>query len=364
MSNNIQKLLNFLDRQPLVLPVSVYLLSYLTSSVMGINSPHSFSFVKSELLKFGALVLLLRMLPSVNWRQLMPLYAAGGVLSAVLGIKDVAVFYLSNGVIPRAGFAHAPNVYAQLLLFPFLLSGCLALCEKGRAAVLDAASAGVMAIAVILSGSRSVFLATAFAVILLFILVPHLRKKLLLAAAGGLALLVLLHFAGVDFRLGSAARLSKIAAGKLADGPDLAVFDRLTMWKTAFRIIRDYPLFGIGPHCLGEVFYFYHKVAIDGVSAFGDVHNLFLQQSVERGVFGLFALVYFLFSIFRLLVRAYARTKNPYTLWAIVAASAYMITQCFDSTFYLVQNFLNMAFAVAVAVAADMERYKSVYNLK
>ena len=59
------------------------------------------------------------MLPSVNWRQLMPLYAAGGVLSAVLGIKDVAVFYLSNGVIPRAGFAHASALFTVSGVKPF-----------------------------------------------------------------------------------------------------------------------------------------------------------------------------------------------------------------------------------------------------
>lgn len=78
---------------------------------------------------------------------------------------------------------------------------------------------------------------------------------------------------------------------------DSSLGNRLDMWKAAFLIAKEQPIFGIGQK---EVIPFKMRLAEQGIitqtaASFGHQHNQFLDDLSKRGIVGLFALLGILF---------------------------------------------------------------------
>lgn len=84
------------------------------------------------------------------------------------------------------------------------------------------------------------------------------------------------------------------------------------LWKSAIRMMNDFPIFGIGPASIKYYMLKYSGLApntwLGGMIHFsrGDAHNLFLTSGAELGVIGMLIA----FSIFILYLLAYLKSKN------------------------------------------------------
>ena len=95
---------------------------------------------------------------------------------------------------------------------------------------------------------------------------------------------------------------------------DTSIGIRLQLWKAAFRLIAENPIFGVGADGFGK--------AMDALSASGfitpvaagygkgEVHNEILAQTVRSGIFGLCSILAIYFVPFFLFLRA-ARSGTP-----------------------------------------------------
>jgi len=152
-----------------------------------------------------------------------------------------------------------------------------------RAAICGAA--GLSIIAVVLSYSRTAYIAI-LAGLLIVILLPRWRLKLALPAL----LLVLV----LPLILPPAA-VERFDSISIEEGErDLSTENRFEFWELAIKQFKKRPVLGTGYHTFHHPEFNPHEM---------DVHNFFLRELVEKGVIGAFILLGLLWSITRLLWR-------------------------------------------------------------
>lgn len=85
-----------------------------------------------------------------------------------------------------------------------------------------------------------------------------------------------------------------------------SVLERATFYKDAFKLIKDYPIFGSGGGGWAALYERYQNNPYTS----RQVHNYFLQHWLEVGTLGLIVLVTFLFLVFFFYVRNFIRNKE------------------------------------------------------
>ena len=151
-----------------------------------------------------------------------------------------------------------------------------------------AMAAGLTAVGVVLSYSRTAYIAI-LAGLAVILLLSKARLKLLLPA---LALLVVLP---VFMPPAAVERFDSISIEE--ETRDESTDSRFVFWKEAVHHFKENPLVGIGFHT------FHHP---EFSSAEMDVHNFFLRELVEKGLLGGLILLGLLWSVSRLLWRGLA----------------------------------------------------------
>jgi putative inorganic carbon (hco3(-)) transporter len=106
-----------------------------------------------------------------------------------------------------------------------------------------------------------------------------LRKKVLLLAVPLGALVVLLLV----------PQTIKMRALSIADRQDITAQERLSMWSSGVRIIRDYPWTGVGMGAMVRTYAHYREPdsPVDPKRRIGHLHNNIIQIATERGLLGL-----------------------------------------------------------------------------
>jgi O-antigen ligase len=106
-----------------------------------------------------------------------------------------------------------------------------------------------------------------------------LRKKILLLAVPLGALVVLLLV----------PQTIKIRALSIADRREITAQERLSMWSSGVRIIRDHPWTGVGLGAMAQTYAHYREPdsPVDPKRRLGHLHNNIIQIAAERGLLGL-----------------------------------------------------------------------------
>jgi O-antigen ligase len=185
-----------------------------------------------------------------------------------------------------------PNDLAALTLITAFVAGALLVVARhrliriGLIAAISAAS-----VVILLSGSRGVFLGSAVAVLTL----TWYRRQRARTLAG-LALLCMLWVAfapdAIRERMATLRHLQDAEAARQYDAGSMQ--ERLYIWNTAFEIIGDHPLFGVGIGSFSTVNAAYRRddslagESFGGAAAEGqDAHSTYISVWVELGSIGL-----------------------------------------------------------------------------
>lgn len=110
--------------------------------------------------------------------------------------------------------------------------------------------------------------------------------------------------------------------------PYNSITQRFNYWRACIAIIKDYPVFGIGPGNVQELFLKYKIGAGTGTRY---AHNIFLQTWVEMGVLGTAAIFYLINNFFK----NYA--KNPENKFIFCGMFAFLLHNLIDNTFFIPQ---------------------------
>ncbi|MBU4342948.1 MAG: O-antigen ligase family protein [Candidatus Omnitrophica bacterium] len=216
--------------------------------------------------------------------------------------RDILIAKRAIGTFP------SPNILGSYLILAFFLS--LSLAKKYLAPVL-------IAIALLLTKSLGAWLSLILALIALFVLSYKSIKKQRLMLGLSLIFIAL----AITFILVTRwERLMNLS------NPQNSITQRLNYWRTAIAVIKDNPLFGVGPGNFHEVFLKY-KTGLSTDTRYA--HNIFLHHWAETGILGLLGIVYLIISFFRRL-RANAETK-----FIFLSGLAFLLHNLIDNTYFI-----------------------------
>ncbi len=245
-------------------------------------------------------------------RSLVLAWSALAAVSAVVGLVQFGrklaqaqqqaggfyEFYISERI---SGFmSHWMTFGGQLMLVGLLLAAFLMFAPRTdrRLHALALAAALLIALALVLNMTRSIWLASAAALIYL---VWFWKRPLLLAAPVAAALLLWVGPESVRTRFISIYQPRQEVDSNL---------HRVVCWRTGWRMVQAHPWLGLGPEVVRLRFMEY--VPPDAPQPlptgwYGHLHNLYLHYAAERGIPTALALVWLLAQMFWDFVRAARR---------------------------------------------------------
>ncbi len=168
------------------------------------------------------------------------------------------------------GFYSHWMTFSQASVLVLLTLACyLAFGERRKGAAIWAAVGGLLAAALLLSFTRSAWLALVAGGIYLLAVK---RPRLLLAIPVALAAIYLAAPEAVQQRVRS-----------IRPGANQA---RIVMWRTGLNMIWDRPLAGVGPERAGPLFSEYQPEDVGELPPgfYGHLHNVFVHYAAERGI--------------------------------------------------------------------------------
>jgi len=206
------------------------------------------------------------------------------VLSGIL-VSIVSVFYLLEGNLTYdnrlKAFYLSPNYLAMYVSSCFILG--LYFCSKftGYRKFLMGISCGLLLIVIYFTKSYGAYLGIGAS--LLFLIKRH-NKKLFCAL---LLVVFIIAFFLLNFSFKSIFSSHSFAS-------------RLMIWKSAFYIIKDHPIIGIGPGTFQKYYLDYQKFSPPYLDwAVPYPHNIFLAFFSQTGVFGFISFLWLIILFFK-----------------------------------------------------------------
>jgi O-antigen ligase len=194
---------------------------------------------------------------------------------------------------------------------------------------------GIVGAALVLSFTRSVWLGAAAGFVLAALMIP---RKVLIGAALPIALLGLVASSLIYHRV------STSVAGNSG---------RIELLIAGVRMVKDHPLFGVGPERIKTEFPRYYRGSnLAGANFYyGHLENNIMQLAAERGLLCLAAFLWFIFELYASLA-AMLKTAAPETRWAAVSALAaltgFIVSGFFEYNFGDSEVFLLFLFIVSI----------------
>ena len=267
-----------------------------------------------KVLLFPAALILLREVPRM--RQL-ALYAHAGVATwiSIAGLWEYFVLGQRDLEHRITGQSSHVMTYSGLLLPLSLLFAILWLHEKKWWMFVPAFLASF---ALLLTFTRSAWLAWAFAIFIVLVL-PRPRW----IAYATAVFVLFISFMPISMF----GRLTSVFDPRVESN-----LDRIRMVQAGAEIIRDYPLFGVGPSNVKEVYPLYRRPDAPRFKV-PHLHNNIVQIWAERGIVALIAYILFIYFFLRECARHW---RGPQRRWAeagIAIAAALTYAGMFEFNF-------------------------------
>lgn len=120
--------------------------------------------------------------------------------------------------------------------------------------------------------------------------------------------------------------------------------DRLFMWEAGLKVIRDNPIFGIGPRMGEEVVPYYHEIAKREGHHFQHhpsvgLHNLYLQTWMDFGLIGILGYLAWWFTLFAQIINRLRKKTTEWTLenslllGSLAGLAGSMVAASFENNF-------------------------------
>jgi len=226
-----------------------------------------------------------------------------------------------------------PNETADTLAIGIAMALLICARVKSRLVLwLNIAYVPLAIFAVVLTASRSGFVATCVACLGIFLLLRRSRPLL------GLLLLVLIVGAGVGLFMGTSAEqdLGANLERVLWTGETgtIGTFSgRTAIWTAGIQVFSDHPAIGIGSGA-------FPLAVKDHLSGAYAAHNLFVQVAAESGLVGLFLLIAALAACIIPALRAADMTSFHVILLAVTLVMAFVANVQVSKVFWLVMALL------------------------
>ncbi len=329
-----------LNRNPLVFPLTVYLVSYIFSSIFSLDPHLSFSRLSTELMKVLAALVLFHAVSNASRQKAVYWFLSGAAAAGLMGVWQLASPLLrSSGtsIVRAYGVMHAVS-YGEVMAMAAVMAILASTAAEGRPRRLLQALLACIFAGFCASLSRGPALGLILSLGIIFVLTRETRKTVIVLFS-----VLLLAFAAT-------AAQNKASRERVMDmKKDYTVNVRFSMWHSGLHIFKDYPLTGTGPYALRRVFNYYHHQPVDNKIDFQDVHDLYLQHLAESGLPGLFALLLLLYALLRSPAKSFMRHRDVYSAWGLAALAGFLVMMITDSSFDLPLTAFFVYFIAAVS---------------
>jgi O-antigen ligase len=199
---------------------------------------------------------------------------------------------------------------------------------------------GIVGAALVLSFTRSVWLGAGAGFVVVALMIP---RKVLIGVAFPIAVVALAASGLIYHRVSMSFQQQKFA-------PDSG---RIELLIGGVRMVKDHPLFGVGPERIHTEFPRYYRGAdlAQAVPYYGHLENNVMQLAAERGLLCLAAFLWFIFELYASLI-GMLKTAAEDTRWAIVSALAaltgFIVSGFFEYNFGDSEVFLLFLFIVSI----------------
>lgn len=213
-----------------------------------------------------------------------------------------------------------PNILASFLFFAFVFS--FAYFESGK---LQKAATLALFAGILLTRSRTVMFISVISFFAYYF--AYARRRMSGNAAR-------LSFIGAAAAIIIAFVVTGIKTQQYSGEEASFLANRELWWNTAISMFKDNPLTGVG---WGNYFNYSAVYRISGGLSSIYAHNIFFQVAAETGIFGLLSFLALLFIFMRGLILRFreAGTDKPFILSLLIAASGFIVINCFDYSFYV-----------------------------
>lgn len=250
-------------------PLRLYAVWTLISAAMSIKPGASFVDSK-QLLMFLMVPIVTRFATGKRATQTIDVIIAIGSAAALWGIVQFAMFGYDNLDNRPVGPLSHWMTYSGVLM----LVACTAVARlvfNTRPVAWPTIAVPALIVALVVTNTRNAWIGTFLAVSVLLII----RNWKLVLIAPLIAIVALVVAPG---------QIQK-RAGSMFDPDDLSNRDRVVMWKIGRDMIRDNPVFGVGPEQIQEVYKDYRPKYPEAVNANNPhLHNVPIQIAAERGL--------------------------------------------------------------------------------
>jgi O-antigen ligase len=258
---------------PLLMPFSAFLLASVLATILAVEPLASLRELRNV---FEALVLYLivnQVTTEERATTLVRVLIATTTIMALYGLSQSFMYGVNFRV---RGTMDSKMTFAGLLMLVDLMTLAHVLCWTHRRQLVWTIPALLLITAALLmTQTRSAWCG----LIAGGCVIVGLRKTMLLLAVPLGALVVLLL----------APQTIKVRALSIADPRAITAQERLSMWSSGVRIIRDHPWTGVGMGAMVRTYAHYREPdsPIDPTRRIGHLHNNIIQVTAERGLLGL-----------------------------------------------------------------------------
>ena len=319
------------------IPLALYALATLGSAAFSLNPVASFMDSK-QLLLFLIVPIVCRLARGERALTVTTIIISIGAASAIVGIVQYGILeYDHLGRRPQGALTHYMTYSGLLMVVSVVATARVLFHAKDR--TWSALVMPALLVALALTLTRSAWVGTCVGLSLLLVL----KDFRLLAALPVLAALFF-GFAPpqVTDRLYSTFDLQ-----------DPTNRDRLAMARTGVRIIQDYPLTGVGPNMVQEVYADYRDAnAVQSTNP--HLHNVPMQIAAERGLPALALWLWFVLSVvvssFR---RLQTTTYKSLPAGGLAALAAMLAAGLFEYNFGDSEFLMMLLVVITLPYAAD-----------
>lgn len=318
---------------PFFLPLLAFALFTLLSALFSLNPLKSLN----DSLKEVFIYLLPVVVLYLDKKWLKNGIVLGGSIAALLGILR---FFIVKE--PRlTGFVGHYMTEAGLMMMALLFFLSLSLFEPFRLHLLPAI--GFTSLALLLTLTRSAWVGLIAGIIV----IVYFWKRIFLVAIPIIVLAIYLISPAPVKERAKTIFSTSYATNK----------DRICMWKSGFKIIRDYPWLGVGPNLIEDIYPFYREK--DAVQATNPhLHNNFIQLAAERGLLAFMAFAAFLGLAFYHLILKIKRNPSALNKAALAILIAFLIAGMFEYNFG--DSEVKMAFLTFLSLPFLQEERKAL----
>jgi O-antigen ligase len=357
--------LSLVPRKPATIAISLYLLATLTSTLVNWPIENGFKGFLDEF-RFCTLFLCLysASYTEKEYRQIAVLVIVGVLGGLAYGLVEFLLNFRIDFQFHSAGILTQSSIYLGIGI---LLNIGLVLDNKNNPRGLNnflKIALLIQLIALVYMGSRGSMLAVAIVVALLAIL--NLRIRTIMAWLAGLTASVLLVTTLIQIfpdNVFSKDIINQYSVDRIKKSDS----QRMLAWEVAFAKLAtgEDLLWGIGPRnytSIKDMDFIKHSEKLSQMKKYTHAHNLFLTQTIEQGIIGLLALLYFFLLVFIRIIKTWQIAPNRKPAWAwyggIGGLSIPIIAGMFNTPFYqehamLAMLVMGMMFAITERVSSD-----------